>query len=115
MRFNSAGLRTQWSKDSSCQKGLPVRPRMRLASLAVTPFSPFVMRRMGIRGAINRSTWLGMTTHDHEGLQSVMPQDTFASIYSVNHAAGDAGIFEPEWAFRGLVQDRVQNFEPSSA
>ncbi len=53
--------------------------------------------------------------HDYEGLQSVMSQDTFASIYSVNHAAGDAGIFEPEWAFRGLVQDGVQNFEPSSA
>src|SRR5271155_3427671 len=39
MRASSTSSRTRWSKDSSCQKACPVRPRIRLACRAVEPFN----------------------------------------------------------------------------
>ncbi len=46
-RSNSLALRIQWSKDSSCQKRCPVRPKSSFALDAAALFMPRVIRTSG--------------------------------------------------------------------
>src|SRR5712675_2590772 len=64
MVSNCSGERTQWSKDSSCQKCFCCRARIDFARCDVTPLMPLVIRDSGAFGEIRIWTWLGMTTKE---------------------------------------------------
>ena len=47
----------QWSNDSSCQNGVPVRPRIWLATRAVDLAAPLLWHRVGARVAVSGLAW----------------------------------------------------------
>ena len=86
--------RIQWSYDSSCQNGIPVRPRMRLASRPVLPLSHRITSGNAAFGGKTTWTWFGMTTH---ALREWKPRSRLRVLERILDDAGDAaGVTQPK-------------------
>jgi hypothetical protein len=55
-----------------------------------------------------------MVGHDYKGVENVLAEDGFTSMYSSHDARSDTRIFEPERTRGGFVQVSVKEFECSS-
>ena len=76
----------------------------------------YSFQAMGYAG--KRDYWgdqhVDVVWHDHIGVERVEIQILCSEMYGGCDAAGDGGIFQPEWARAGSVQDGIHLLEPFS-
>lgn len=90
----SCAFRIQWSKDSSCQKGVPLRPSSLLARRPVLPFS----QRMIFGHCSERlKDDMDMIRHDHPRMKFVKLAGHVTMQQRVRNHARKSGILQPEW------------------
>ena len=90
----SCAFRIQWSKDSSCQKGVPLRPSSLLARRPVLPFS----QRMIFGHCSERlKDDMDMIRHDHPRMNFVEAASHLTIQKSVRNHGSKLGILQPEW------------------
>jgi hypothetical protein len=62
-------------------------------------------------GGMRSDEQMNVVRHDHEGVEGVEAQFSFAEIDAVHDTPGNTGILQPKRACGGLVQKTVRQFE----
>ena len=108
IRSNSTSSRTRWSKDSSCRKDSPVRPRIRFGLSRGGVFQPACDRRQ--RG-LGPHEYVHVIRHDHPGSELIKLPSDLAIQESISHHTRYSGILQPNRSKNSFVHFAVPGEE----